>query len=234
MVGEPIGYFYGYKTDGVFQNQADIDAWIAEHGEKCFLQVNPQPGDLKFLDNDGNGIIDERDKTNIGKPMPDWRMGINLSASYKGFDFALSGTAAFGQQIARSYRSFTSGSLDNCTTEYFNYWHGEGTSNRYPKLAGSKASVNWQNVSDIYIDDADFFRLKNITLGYDFKQLFPKMPLSKARLYVSAQNLFTITGYKGFDPEVGTSCESDTWASGVDLGVYPTPRTYLVGLNIEF
>lgn len=234
MVGEPIGYFYGYKTAGVFQNQADIDAWTAKYGDKCFLQVNPQPGDLKFVDTDQNGIIDERDKTNIGKPMPDWRMGINLSASYKGFDVSLSGTAAFGQQIARSYRSFTSGSLDNCTTEYFTYWHGEGTSNRYPKLAGSKASVNWQNVSDIYIDDADFFRLKNITLGYDFKQLFPKMPLSKARLYVSAQNLFTITGYKGLDPEVGTSCETDTWASGVDLGVYPTPRTYLVGLNIEF
>lgn len=234
MVGEPIGYFYGYKTAGVFQNQSDIDAWKTQYGENCFLQINPQPGDLKFVDTDGNKKIDEQDKTNIGKPMPDWRMGINLSASYKGFDLSVSGNGAFGQQIARSYRAFTSGSTDNYTTEYLNFWHGEGTSNRYPKLAGTKASVNWQNISDIYIEDGDYFRLKNITLGYNFKHLLPNMPLSKARLYVSAQNLFTITNYKGLDPEVGTGSKSEGWASGVDLGVYPTPRTYLVGLSIEF
>lgn len=233
MVGEPIGYFYGYETAGVFQNQADIDAWKAQYGEKCFLQINPQPGDLKFVDTNGDGVIDETDKTNIGKPMPDWRMGINLSASYKGFDISIAGAGAFGQQIARSYRAHTTGSTDNSTSEYYTFWHGEGTSNRYPKLAGA-ASINWMNVSDIFIDDADYFRLKNITLGYDFKRLFPKMPLSKARLYVSAQNLFTITNYKGLDPEVGTSSKSETWASGVDLGAYPTPRTYLVGLNLEF
>lgn len=234
MVGEPIGYFYGYKTAGVFQNQADIDAWKAQYGDKCFLQINPQPGDLKFVDVDDNGIINEQDKTKLGKPMPDWRTGINLNASYKGFDVSISGTGAFGQQIARSYRSFTSGSTDNYTTEYLNCWHGEGTSNHLPMLAGSKASINWQNVSDIFIENADFFRLKNFTVGYDFKKLFPSMPLSKARIYFSAQNLFTITGYKGLDPEVGTSCGNELWASGVDLGVYPIPRTYLVGLNIEF
>lgn len=234
MVGEPIGYFYGYKTAGVFQNQADLDAWKAKYGEKAFLQISPQPGDLKFVDTDKNGIIDENDKTNIGKPMPDWRMGFNLGASYKGFDFSLSGVGAFGQQIARSYRAFTSGSTDNYTTEYLNFWHGEGTSNRYPKLAGVKAGVNWQQISDIFIEDADYFRLKNVTIGYDFKKLFPAMPLSKARIYFSAQNLFTITGYKGLDPEVGTSGGGDSWASGVDLGAYPVPRTYLIGLGLEF
>ncbi len=232
-VGEPIGYFYGYKTDGIFQNQADIDAWKAQYGENCFLQINPQPGDVKFVDYDQNGVIDENDKTNIGKPQPTWRMGINLTASYKGFDISITGTGAFDQQIARSYRAFTSGSTDNSSTEYFNYWHGEGTSNRYPKLGGA-SSVNWWNVSDIFIDNADFFRLKDITIGYDFKRLLPKMPLTKARLYASVQNLYTFTGYKGFDPEVGTSCGNESWASGIDLGVYPTPRTFLVGFNLAY
>lgn len=234
MVGEPIGYFYGYKTDGVFQNQADIDAWKEQYGEKCFMQPTPHPGDLKFVDTNEDGVIDERDKTNIGKPMPDWRMGINLNFAYKGFDLSISGTGAFGHQIARSYRAFTTGSTDNSSTEYFNYWHGEGTSDRYPMLAGTNNSFNWHQISDLYIENADYFRLKNLTVGYDFKKLLPAMPLSKARIYFSAQNLFIITGYKGLDPEVGTSAGGDSWASGVDLGAYPSPRTYLVGLSIEF
>jgi TonB-dependent starch-binding outer membrane protein SusC len=232
-VGKPIGYFWGYKTGGVFQNQAQIDQWTAD--EKPTLQTNPQSGDLIFVDTNGDSSIDENDKVEIGNPHPDFTMGLNLNLGYKGFDLSITANGAFGQQIAKSYRKFGDSYKDNYTTDVFNCWHGEGTSNKLPRLtAGNK--TNWIEISDIYIEDADYVKIQNITLGYDFKKLFPLMALSQARLFVTAQNLFTITGYSGMDPEIGTS-SNDTdypWASGIDLGFYPSPRTFLVGVNLKF
>jgi len=151
---------------------------------------------------------------------------------YKGFDLIVSGFGAFGHQIAKSYRSFADSPLQNYTTEVFQRWHGEGTSNRYPRLTNGSHTNN-QYVSDIYIEDADFFKIQNITLGYSFKSLFPKMPLGQARLYVSAQNLYTFTGYSGMDPEIGYGDEQG-WVSGIDLGFYPSPRNFIIGLNVNF
>ena len=230
QVGYPIGYFYGHATAGVFQNQAEIDAW--REAGNGILQPNPQPGDLKFVDTDHNGTIDDNDKVMIGDPNPDFRLGFGLNMAYKGFDFSLTANGAFGQQIFKFYRHGLNSRWDNFTTDIFGRWHGEGTSNKLPRLTET-SNVNWQKISDIYVEDGDYLKIQSITLGYDFKKLFPGMPLQQARLYVQAQNLFTITGYSGLDPEVGYGMDED-WVSGIDFGSYPQARTVLVGVNLKF
>lgn len=228
QVGYPIGYFYGYKTLGVFQNETEINAY---QGAKL---AGTAPGDLIFQDTNGDGSITEDDRCMIGDPNPDVNLGLSLNFGYKGFDLAITANGVFGNQIAKSYRSAGDSPLENYTTDIFERWHGEGTSNRLPRLT-SGTHTNWQYISDIYIENGDYLRLQNITLGYDFKKLFTKLPLQQARLYVTAQNLFTITGYSGMDPEVGHSGEDNSqWSSGIDVGFYPAPRTYMVGVNLKF
>ncbi|MDR0431395.1 MAG: TonB-dependent receptor [Tannerellaceae bacterium] len=228
QVGEPIGFFWGYKTEGIFQNQAQIESYRA--AGKGVLDT-AQPGDVIFADANGDGSISDADKVNIGDPNPDFTAGLSLNFGYKGFDLSLTAYGQFGFQIAKSYRSFADSPLQNYTTDIFGRWYGEGTSNKLPRLT-SGSHTNWQNVSDIYIEDGDFVKLQNITIGYDFKKLFPKMPLGQARLYVTAQNVFTITGYSGLDPEIGYS--DYNWSKNIDLGFYPSPRTYMVGVNLKF
>lgn len=230
QVGYPIGYFWGYKTDGVFQNQQEIDDWVA--AGKPVLQTSPKAGDLKFVDNDGNGVLNEKDKTQIGDPHPDVNVGFGINLDYKGFDLSIAAAGAFGQQIAKSYRSFADSRYNNYTTDIFGRWHGEGTSNRLPRLTDG-SNTNWQEISDIYIEDADYLRIQSVALGYDFKKLIKNLPLSQARLYVQAQNLYTFTKYTGMDPEVGYGF-GDSYASGIDLGSYPNPRTILIGVNLKF
>lgn len=236
--GHPIGYFWGYKTEGVMQNEADVQAYLDKNckgnAANSKQGTNIKPGDLKFVDVNGDGVINDDDKTELGNPHPDVTMGISLGASYKGFDLSVTGFGAFGQQVARSFRKFTDGEFENFTTEVYDYWHGEGTSNKYPLLAHMSAGPNWQTISDIYIEDASYFRLQNLTVGYDFTKIWKNSPFQQLRLYFAAQNLFTITGYKGMDPENGTAIGSDSWVTGVDVGNYPQPRTYMVGVNVKF
>ena len=235
--GQPIGYFWGYKTAGPIQNESDLAAYKATllNGDAAnSLQgVDLKVGDLKFADTNGDGMVNADDKTYLGDPNPDVTMGINLGASYKGFDINITGYGAFGQQVARSYRKFTDGELENYTTEVYSYWNGEGTSDKYPLFAAMNRGVNWQSISDLYIEDAGYFRLQNLTIGYDFTKLI-KTKFQQLRLYFAAQNLFTITNYKGMDPENGQSITGEPWVTGVDVGNYPQPRTYLVGVNIKF
>lgn len=236
--GHPIGYFWGYKTEGVMQNEADVQAYLDKNckgnAANSKQGTGIKPGDLKFVDVTGDGVINDDDKTELGDPHPNVTMGITLGASYKGFDLSVTGFGAFGQQVARSFRKFTDGEYENFTTEVYDYWHGEGTSNKYPLLAHMNAGPNWQTISDIYIEDASYFRLQNLTVGYDFTKIWKNSPFQQLRLYFAAQNLFTITGYKGMDPENGTSIGSDSWVTGVDVGNYPQPRTYMVGVNVKF
>lgn len=239
QVGHPIGYFYGYKTEGVMQNYDDVKAYLEKNcggkAENSLQGKSIKPGDLKFVDTNGDGVVNAEDKTDLGNPHPDVTMGINLGASWKGFDLNITGYAALGQQVARSYRKFTDGEQENYTTEVFDYWTGEGTSNKYPLLARMNTGPNWQQISDIYIENASYFRLQNLTVGYDFKHLWKNCPFGQLRLYFAAQNLFTITGYKGMDPENGIALNSsEPWVTGVDVGNYPQPRTYMFGVNIKF
>ena len=232
-VGEPIGYFYGMKTDGVFQNQAQIDAWKAKYTDNIH-GGNPQPGDIIFVDTNGDNIIDLSDRTNIGDPHPDFTAGMNINIGYKGFDFSVTAAGAFGQQILRSTNN-DSNMADNLSQKLvFGSWRGEGTSNFLPKLNNLK-NINFMTMSEIWLEDADYVKIQNVTLGYDFKKLWKSCPLQQLRLYVSANNLFTFTGYSGMDPELGSEGGSgNTWAAGIDNGFYPTPRTYMVGVNVKF
>lgn len=225
QVGYPIGYFYGFKTKGIFQNQQQIDQTQAK-------LPGAQPGDVIFVDYNGDGEITDDDRTMIGNPHPDITLGFSLNMGYKGFDFSLSATGAFGHQIMKSYRQFVGEPKQNFTTEVFDYWDGEGTSNKLPRLTDGGHS-NWSYISEVHMQDADYVKIQNVTLGYDFKKLFPKMPLSQARLYIAANNLYTFTGYTGMDPEIGYGNDHN-WASGIDLGFYPSARTYMVGVNIKY
>lgn len=232
QVGYPIGYFWAYKTDGIFQNNAEIDAWRAEG--KPTMGATAVPGDLKFVDLNGDGKLDNNDKTMVGDPNPDFTMGLNFSIFFKGFDFAVSGYGSFGQQVFKSYRRYSDSIWDNYCTDVYTFWHGEGTSTRFPRLV-TGANYNYMNNSDLFIENADFFKFQTVTLGYDFKRIWKSAPFSQCRLYIQGQNLWTITNYSGMDPEIGSDGGSgNSWSKGIDLGFYPSPRTILVGLNLKF
>jgi len=192
---------------------------------------NAKPGDVKFLDLNNDGSISETDKTMIGDPHPDVSYGITLNFGYKAFDLSVTGYGVAGNQIAKSYRNWTNKTFDNYTTDILGAWNGEGTSNRIPAVNGS--SINYSYISDLYIENGDYFRITNITLGYDLKKAIKSLPISEFRIYGTVQNPFTFTKYSGLDPEVGYNADQ-SWASGIDLGYYQSARTFLVGCNIKF
>lgn len=239
--GHAIGYFWGFKTAGIFQNKEDINNWIAA-GNGVY-QNRVQPGDVKYIDVNNDGAIDAKDKVDLGNGLPKYTFGLNINLGYKGFDLSLNATGASDFQIAQSYRD-PSSSQSNYSRQILNRWTGEGTSNWIPRVTYGDVG-NWQ-FSDLYLQDGDYIRLQNITLGYDFKRLVSWKGLSKLRLYVQAQNLFTLTKYDGMDPEIGSYNGTDgnrqnsdgtsnqTWVSGVDMGYYPHPRTFIVGINLAF
>lgn len=236
-VGQPIGYFYGYQTAGILQNQAEVDAYVGPEGFPMqFADVNGlnalRPGDVRFVDQNNDGIINDQDKVYLGNPIPDFELGIQLNASWKGIYANVTLAGKFGHQIMRSYRSFADQFDQNYTTEIFGRWHGEGTSNRLPRLS-SVSHRNQQFISDIYMHDGDFLRINNLTIGYDFAKYVNKVPgLNGAQLYMSVNNLYTFSKYDGMDPEV--SFGGTPWATGIDLGLYPLPRTVMFGVNLTF
>ena len=224
--GHPIGYFWGYQTAGIFQNKQQIEDWRA--AGNGILQADVQLGDVIYVDQDHNGVIDDNDKVDLGNGTPDFTYGFNLGFSYKNFDFALNAYGAAGNQIVQSYRNHAN-SHSNYTSAILGRWTGEGTSNRIPRV--TETNINWQ-FSDLYIQDGDYLRISNITIGYDFAKLINLKAISQARLYFQVQNAFTFTKYDGMDPEIGYG--TSDWVSGIDLGYYPRPRTFLVGVNLKF
>ena len=234
-IDKPIGYFYGMSYSGIWQNQEQIDA--ARQAGKAVLD-NAMPGDCIWDDWNNDGVITYAEGANcdrheIGNPNPDVMLGVNLGLQFKGFDFAVNGAGAFGQQIMRSYRSFSDSWWHNYDTTILNRWHGEGTSNKEPRISGT-GHANTNYVSTRYMENGDYFKIKTVTLGYDFKNIWKSCPFQQLRFYVQAQNLYTFTKYTGLDPEIGNSAGADGWASGIDLGLYPPSRTYLVGASIKF
>jgi TonB-linked SusC/RagA family outer membrane protein len=238
QVGYPIGYFWGLQTDGVIQDEAEAAAWIAPEGAPNAglpYYSDQRPGDLRWVDQDKNGVIDDKDKVMIGDPNPDVILGIQLNLDYKGFFLNATANGAFGQQIAKSYRSFADSYKNNYTTDILDRWHGKGTSNKIPRLNASPHR-NTQNLSDLYIQNGDYLRISNITIGYDLKKLIKKLPANEVRLYLTGKNLYTFTKYDGMDPEIGYGDDINLypWASGIDLGLYPSARTILVGVSLKF
>ena len=224
--GYPFPFFYGYKTDGIFQNQAEIDAYVNKDGNK--IMPDAVPGDVKFVDVDEDGDFDADDRTYIGNGMPDWTFGLNFSAGWKGLDFYMLWQSTVGNDVLDVTRR-TDISESNMPAYMLGRWTGEGTSNKYPRLVRGD-NVNWQ-MSDLYVQDGSYLRLKNIQLGYTLPQKWTKNVLiSSLRIYVAAENLLTLTNYRGYDPEISSGGTS----LGVDYGVYPQPRTLLCGLNLKF
>jgi hypothetical protein len=222
--GKPIGYFYGYKTDGIFQNQAEVDA----HPSQLALGAKAVPGDLRFVDINGDGVLDSKDRTNIGDQIPNATMGFNFQMNYKNLDLGVYTYASLGNDLIRNYERNLS---DVNHLDYIlDRWTGEGTSNSTPRVT-TGATAN-SIFSDYYVEDASYWRIQNVQIGYTLDtKVIQKAGITKLRLYVGANNLYTFTKYKGFDPGASTG---DPIAGGIDYGFYPIPRTYLLGLNLNF
>ncbi len=231
-VGFPIGFFYGLQTDGLLQNQDDVDAWVTPEGKPYF--EDQRPGDVKFVDQNLDGVIDDLDKVMIGSPLPDFEMGLQLNVEYKGIYANATLVGKFGMQVMQSYRSFADNFTQNYTTQIFGRWHGEGTSNRIPRL-GYASTRNTNLISDIFVHDADFLRISNVVVGYRLGNLLKNLNWIKgASVYASVSNLHTFTKYDGMDPDVGYSPDGFPWATGADLGLYPLPRTVMFGASVTF
>jgi TonB-linked SusC/RagA family outer membrane protein len=228
--GLPLGYFHGYKTNGIYQTQAEIDVLNSNAtGNDNVYHAGAKAGDLIFVDTNGNGYIDDGDRTNIGDPIADITMGFNIGFSYKNIDFSANAFASIGNDMIRDYERkdlFT-----NRGTYMLDRWQGTGTSNTVPRaLAG--ASINTDLFSDFVLEDASFVRLQNIQLGYTVNQdALKNTGIDKLRVYISGNNLFTITDYKGYDPSAGSG---GPIGNGIDKGFYPVASTYLLGVNLNF
>lgn len=255
-IGQPVGEFYGYRNLGIFQTQAEIDALNAKapdgHYQGNAAQPT-QPGDRKFADITGDGQITADDRTSLGSPIPKFYGGFNLDLAYKAFDFNAFFYGSFGNKIfnyqARNLESFQAPGfvgIQNVSVDYYqNRWTTTNPSNRYARV-NYNDDVSANNVaSSVYVEDGSYLRLRNVTLGYSLPaSLSKKLTLSKVRIYLAAQNLFTITKYTGLDPEIGQPTGTDPnnnnaqraspTASGVDVGTYPSSRFYTLGLNVTF
>jgi TonB-linked SusC/RagA family outer membrane protein len=218
QAGFPMGYFYGYKTNGIFQTQAEIN-------DSAVGDIIPEPGDIKYVDRNKDGAITDADRGNIGKPLPDATMGLNISLDYKNFDFSAYAFSSIGNDIVRNYERGQQ--LTNRTNSYLARWTGEGTSNSFPRVSNG-ATPNGL-FSDFYVEDGSFVRLQNVQLGYTFK-VSDNSRISKLRVYISGNNLLTLTKYKGFDP---TASSGAPLGGGIDQGFYPSAKTYLLGVNLK-
>lgn len=225
--GMPIGYFWGLKTAGLFQTEADVNAYRSSTGS--LIQPSAMPGDVRYEDINGDGVINNSDRTMVGNPNPDYTFGITLSGDYKGFDFSVVASGVAGNEIVQSYRN-QANPLANYTTRILDRWHGEGSSNTIPRVTSDNR--NWTNFSDLYVQKGDYLRISNVTIGYDFGKVLKKSYLKQVRIYAAALNLYTFTKYDGMDPEIGYGTEG--FASGIDLGYYPRPRTFMLGANLRF
>ncbi len=235
--GKPIGYFLGMASEGIFQNQKQIDEYNAAGYAFMNGYENAQPGDVIWIDQNKDGVYDEKDCVEIGNPHPDFTMGFNFSMQWKGFDFSVNGSGAFGQQVMQSYREFALRDTQNYTNNLIaRYWTGEGSTNKFPRFSsGSHNNFKCNSYnSDIFIQNADYIKIRNITFGYDLKTAIKRLPFQSLRFFVTGQNLFTFTKYDGMDPEVGSGAPGYSWSSGIDTGFYPSPKVYMAGVSIKF
>lgn len=218
--GKPLGYFYGLQTDGIFQNQGEVDAHAT--------QMNAAPGDLRFVDINNDGVIDSNDRTDIGNPIPDATMGLNLTLNFKRFDFSAYTFASIGNDIVRNYER--NQPLVNKLNYVLNRWTGPGTTNSDPRVTTGATSNSL--FSDYFVEDGSFARIQNVQLGYTIPaDTMDKVGLDQLRFYMSVNNLYTFTQYRGYDPGASSGAPI---GGGIDQGFYPVPRTYLLGLNLKF
>ena len=229
--GGLISRFFGYQADGLFQNWEEVYAHTDEHG--TLIQPDAQPGDIRFIDQDHNGKLDNDDKVYIGNPYPKLMMGINLGFNYKGWDFLANFYGTFGNKIFNLQKGRYSGTSGQniYSGTLAKAWDGEGTSNDIPRLSYNDLNQNYTRVSSFFVENGDYMRCKLMTLGYTFPEAWTKQ--FKLRLYFSAQNLFTFTSYTGMDPE-RPMYDGGVIETGIDRANYPTPKTFIFGLDFNF
>jgi TonB-linked SusC/RagA family outer membrane protein len=214
-VGSGFNEFYGYETNGIFQNTGDVTNYTSTDG--TVIQPNAVPGDFRFKDMNGDGRITEADRKYLGSPLPNVTYGLTINLEYKGFDVTLFGL----RRLDLGNANWQTAALDR--------WTGEGTSNTYPRLSTTDNNGNFTKMSNFYLQDGDYFRIKIIQLGYSLPQdIISKVGLTKTRVYLTGENLFTFTKYTGYDPEIGGD------VSGIDRGYYPQARSFMMGVNLAF
>lgn len=235
VVGEPLGYFHGYKTNGVYQTQAEIDVLnanaVALYGADATYSTvgDIAPGDLRFVDTNGDGQITDADRTNIGDAIPDFTFGFNLGFTYKNFDFSANAFASIGNDMIRDYER--KDLFANRGTYMLERWQGAGTTNFVPR-ATSGASINTDLFSDFVVEDASFLRIQNIQIGYTIDhEGFKKTGIDKMRIYIAGNNVYTFTDYQGYDPSATNGAPI---GGGIDKGFYPVAANYLLGVNLNF
>lgn len=230
IIGQPIGMFYGLKANGLYRNEADLSNALETFGGA------PQLGDVRYVDVNGDGVIDLKDRTTIGNPHPDFTFGFTNSFRYKAFDLSVFVQGSVGNEILNLTRrngTQTAMMYQNQLAEAMDYWSPTNVDAANPRLINSTSHANIM-ISDRYVEKGDYLRVQNVTLGYNMPSEFAsKLSLSKLRIYVTGQNLYTLTDYSGYDPEIG-AFNQDVLLSGIDNGRYPSPRTYILGFNIEF
>jgi hypothetical protein len=243
--GQPIGYFYGFKTDGLFRSQPEIDATNEQAKQitgnpDAEFQAGVQPGDRRFVDINNDGVIDQDDRTKIGSPIPGLTYGLNINLGYKGFDFTLFLQGVSDVDIMNStrrqlydMRNFNGQGVQNVSRDMLNRWSPDNTDTNVPRISYATTPNNIRG-SDFYVENGSFLRARNMQLGYVLPtDLTKRFGVERLRVYVAAQNLFTITDYTGFDPEIG-DFNQNALQSRFDQGNYPQPRTFLGGLNLQF
>jgi TonB-dependent starch-binding outer membrane protein SusC len=225
-VGHAYNSFYGFKRLGVFQTQEEIESYVGPEGD--MIQPDAKPGDIRWADLDGDGDIDADDRTYLGNPFPKWTYGFTVTAAYRGFDFTIFGQGMTGNTIFQGLRRLDV-AYGNWQTEALGRWTGPGTSNDYPRIVENDVNNNFTNPSSLYLEDGDYFRIKTLQIGYTLpRDIVSKIGLTKTRFYVMGENLFTFTKYTGYDPEIGGN------VMGIDRGIYPQARSYMIGLNVSF
>jgi TonB-dependent starch-binding outer membrane protein SusC len=247
QAGHPIQGFYGYVVEGIFQTQNEINVLnaIAQQNfandlteQEYFQSENTAPGDIKFRDLNGDGIIDDQDRQIIGNYLPDFSYGINLNAQYKNFDVSILFQGVYGNEIYNGTAVLTQGMmrLFNMDKAVLNAWTPDNTNTDMPRAVSGDPNRN-ARTSDRFIEDGSYLRLKNLTIGYNFSDQTIgstfRNSIQGLRLYVTAQNLLTLTNYSGYDPEIA-SYGNNTLRHGVDLGQYPQPRTFIFGVRASF
>jgi len=226
QAGESYNSFYGYKTAGIFQNMAEINAYTNSTGG--LIQPNARPGDFRWVDTDGDGAITDKDKTFLGSNIPKYTFGLTLNFEYKGFDLMVFAQGAAGNKIFQGLRRLDIGNA-NWQTIALSRWTSEGSTNSYPRLTSNDTNGNFGNMSDFYLEKGDYVRLKVLQLGYSLPaRIISISGANKLRFYLSAENLLTLTKYTGYDPEIGGG------VLGIDKGFYPQARSFMLGVQLQF
>ena len=237
IVGQSIGSFWGYKTNGIFRTLEELQNAPIQFGQSIGTAPGQtQLGDVRYVDVNGDGVVDAKDKTIIGDPNPDFTFGFTNTFKYKNIDLSIFLQGSIGNDVMNLTRrnGIQNAMLyQNQLVEAMDFWSPQNPNASLPRPIGSTSNPNI-DISDRFVEKGDYARIQNVTLGYTMPSNFlSTLKMSRVRFYVSAQNLYTFTNYSGYDPEIG-SFNQNVLLTGIDNGRYPSPRTFTFGVNLEF